>query len=297
MPESYAPAAVESLENRAYLSSHRHHTTTAPALPRPDHIVIVMEENHSYNSLFGKTQLPPGSPQMPPPSISYLKSLAAQGALFTNSHGITHPSQPNYLALFSGSTHGVTSDGYVTPYKFAGPDLGGELISKGLTFGGYSEDLPKAGYTGDSSGNYRKKHNPWVDFKDVPAADSQPLTSFPSASRFSRLPTVSFVIPTDAHNMHSGAEDTADSWLQSHLGAYAKWAQTHNSLLVVTWDEDDGSGSNQIPTLIVGQGVKPGQYAENINHYNVLRTIEDMYGLGHAGASATANPITDVWSA
>jgi phosphatidylinositol-3-phosphatase len=293
MSESYAPT-VEPLENRNYLSSHRHR---AVALPRPDHVVIVVEENHSYDSLFGKPVQIPGAPMIPPPSIPFLKSLAAQGALFTNSFAVAHPSQPNYVALFSGSTQGVKDDGYVTPYKFAGPDLGGELISKGLTFGGYSEDLPKAGYTGDKSGDYRKKHNPWADFKDVPASASQPLSSFPSASRFNRLPTVSFVIPTDAHDMHSGDESTADSWLQSHLGAYAKWAQTHNSLLIVTWDEDDHSQGNQIPTLIVGRGVQSGQYAEKINHYNVLRTVEDMYGLGHAGASATANPITDVWKA
>jgi hypothetical protein len=280
--------SLESLEPRVLLAA-------ASALPRPDHVVVVVEENHSFNDIFGTNNVTvPGQPQIgpPPESAAYIQSLAKQGALFTNSFAITHPSQPNYLALFSGSTQKVKDDGYVRPTLTAA-NLGGELFASGLTFGGYAEDLKRVGYTGDKSGGYRKKHNPWVDFTDVPASANMPLKNFPKD--FSRLPTVSFIAPTDAHNMHSGGVGAADSWLKSHLGAYVKWAQTHNSLLIVTWDEDDKSQGNQIPTLFVGPMVKPGQYGEKINHYNVLRTIEDAYGVGHAGQSETAAPITDVW--
>jgi hypothetical protein len=66
-------------------------------------------------------------------------------------------------------------------------------------------------------------------------------------------------------------------------------------LLIVTWDEDDGTQKDRIPTIFVGQMVHPGQYNEFINHYNVLRTIEDMYGLPYAGNSSTVTPITDIW--
>jgi acid phosphatase len=66
-------------------------------------------------------------------------------------------------------------------------------------------------------------------------------------------------------------------------------------LLVLTWDEDDGTEGNHIATIVVGQGIKAGQYGEPINHFNLLRTVEDMYGLAPAGASATAAPITDLW--
>src|SRR5205085_5021253 len=104
------------------------------------------------------------------------------------------------------------------------------------------------------SGGYAKKHNPWVDFTNVPTTDNLPLTAMPTD--FSQLPTISFVIPTDSHNMHSGSAPTADSWLKRHLGAYATWAQTHNSLLIVTWDEDDGSSANHIPTIFYGPMVK-----------------------------------------
>jgi acid phosphatase len=83
--------------------------------------------------------------------------------------------------------------------------------------------------------------------------------------------------------------------LDNNLSAYVTWAQTHNSLLIVTWDEDDGSEGNQVATIFVGPMVNPGQYNEDINHYNVLRTIEAMYGLKALGNSATAKPVKDVW--
>jgi len=95
--------------------------------------------------------------------------------------------------------------------------------------------------------------------------------------------------------MHDGTVGQADTWLQSNIGGYATWAKTHNSLLIVTWDEDDGSQSNQIPTIFYGQPVVTGRYSESIDHYSVLRTIEDMYGATPVGNSASSSPITDVW--
>ena len=102
---------------------------------------------------------------------------------------------------------------------------------------------------------------------------------------------MSFVIPNLQDDMHDGSTSAGDQWLHDHLDAYAQWASTHNSLLIVTFDEDDGSQANQIPTLFVGQMVGHAQYSETINHFDVLRTIEDMYGLPYAGASAGATPI------
>jgi titin len=115
-------------------------------------------------------------------------------------------------------------------------------------------------------------------------------------SDFTQLPTVSIVVPNLYDDMHSGTIQQGDTWLQNNLGAYAQWAMTHNSLLIVTFDEDNDTSNNHIPTLFVGQVVQPGAYSEQINHFNVLRTIEDMYGLPYAGASATATPITDIWA-
>ena len=101
--------------------------------------------------------------------------------------------------------------------------------------------------------------------------------------------------------MHNGAEPDAiirgDQWLRAKLDAYVKWADTHNSLLIVTWDEDDGSAGNQIATIFVGPMVKQGVYAQRIDHYTVLRAILDMYGLPLLGRSANAASIDYIWAA
>ena len=96
---------------------------------------------------------------------------------------------------------------------------------------------------------------------------------------------------------HDGSISQGDTWLNTNLSGYATWAKTHNSLLIVTWDEDDGSATNRIATIFTGAKVNTGQFSETSNHYNVLRTVEDMYGLPYAGASANAAPINNVFAA
>jgi hypothetical protein len=256
-------------------------------VPTPDHVVVAIEENHSFSEIIGS------------PNAPYINTLAGQGALFTHASGVEHPSQPNYLDLFSGSNQGYTDDSAVTqPFKT--PNLGASLIAEGRTFGGYAQGLPFVGSTAITSGDYAAKHNPWVDWQGassnaIPPADNQPFTNFPSD--FSTLPTVSFVVPDLQHDMHDGTVATADAWLRDNLDPYIQWAQTHNSLFILTFDEDDTSHTNRITTLFDGPMVVPGSYGETINHFRVLRTLEGMYGLPAAGASASAAPITDVWRA
>jgi phosphatidylinositol-3-phosphatase len=267
---------IESLESRVLMSA----SASAGKIHRFRHVVIVVEENHSYGDVFG-----PGAggvpstlwPVVPPSQRSiapYMQSLAKHGALMTNFSGLTHPSLPNYLAMFSGSTQGVTSD--VSPSKpLRAPSLGGALIKKGLTFAAYSEDLPSEGSLVDKKGHYTRAHAPWTDFTDVPASANKPFSDFPT--KFWKLPRVSYVIPNKSNDMHSASIRTADNWLKDNIGAYAKWAKTHNSLLIVTWDE--GRGNNHVPTFFYGADVITGQYSQPFNHFNTLRTIEDMYGL------------------
>jgi hypothetical protein len=249
-------------------------------VPRPDHVVIVVEASHGYSDIFNDAA---GDP--------YLLGLAQQGASFTNSYGLSQAGQPNYLALFSGSTQGVTDDG---TYNFTGPNLGSSLLAAGLTFAGYAESLPSVGFTGANSGAYYRYHNPWVDFSNVPASLNLPFSSFPT--NYSQLPAVSFVIPNFNDDMHDGTVTAADTWLQTNLGGYITWAQTHNSLLIITWDHDSGTSANQIPTFFVGPMVRTGYYSQPINDYNVLRTVEDMYGLPHLANDASVAPITNVWT-
>lgn len=255
---------------------------TQPALggelPRPDHIVIVIEENKSYSQIIGSREAP------------YLNELAKRGALFTQSYGVTHPSQPNYLALFSGSTRGITSN--TCPLDLSGPNLAGALIEKGYRFASYAESMPGAGFEGCIWGAYMRKHNPAANWKEL-AAYNLPFSAFPRD--YAQLPTVALVVPDQLNDMHDGSIAQGDAWLRKNIEGYARWAMAHNSLLIVTFDEDDGSEGNRIVTIFVGQKVKPGKYTQRIDHYGVLRMVEEMYGLPLMNESASAAAITGVW--
>ncbi|WP_084701873.1 alkaline phosphatase family protein [Streptacidiphilus anmyonensis] len=274
------PAAVSS--SLAAQSGSPAASGAAATVPRPAHVVVVMEENHSYDEIIGSADAP------------YINALAAQGASFTASYAVAHPSEPNYLALFSGSTQGLTDDS--CPHSFTGPTLGSELLGAGFGFAGYSESMPSTGFTGCNSGDYARRHNPWVNFPGIPASDNRTFDAFPTdATGYAALPTLSFVIPNVQHDMHDGTVRQGDDWLRAHLSGYASWARTHDSLLVVTWDEDDNGPSNHIPTLVVGAGTKAGRYGELLDHYRLLRTLEAAYGLQPIGESAQRSPVTDIW--
>ncbi len=250
----------------------------ADVLPRPDHIVVVMEENQPYSKIIGNRDTP------------YINALAKRGVLFTHSYGVTHPSQPNYLALFSGSTHGIGSN--ACPLELKGENLASALIAQGLSFASYAESMPEAGFEGCIYGSYMRKHNPAANWKEL-AAFNRPFPAFPQD--FNQLPTVALVIPDQRHDMHDGSIAQGDDWLAQNIGQYAQWAMSHNSLLIVTWDEDDGSGDNQVATIFAGAMIKPGRSAQRVNHYTVLRTISAMYGLPTLGESAQQLPISGVW--
>jgi phosphatidylinositol-3-phosphatase len=256
------------------------------SLPRNiDHIVVVVEENRSYQDIIGNPEAP------------YINSLAKIGANLSNYHAIEHPSQPNYLDIFSGSNQGVTDDS--CPHTFATDNLANQLFHHKLTFQAFSESLPSVGFMGCTAGNanqgyYARKHAPWANFTNIPKNVHLPFSAFPKV--YSGLPTVSFVIPNLKHDMHDGTVKEADQWLQQNLGAYIKWLQTHNSLFILTWDEDDNSENNRIPTILVGPMVQPGSYDTNYNHFHLLRTLEDIYGLHPIGKSSNISAFAGLWS-
>lgn len=253
--------------------------TTANPVPRFAHIVVVVEENRAYSDIVGD------------PAAPYINRLAGTGALLTRSYGVRHPSEPNYLALFSGSTHGLTDDS--CPHRYGTRNLGSQLRAHGMRFVGYAESLPGTGFLGCYAGTYARKHAPWTDFGNLPATVGKPMSAFPTD--FTRLPRVAFVIPNLAHDMHDGTVGAADGWLRNHLGGYVRWARTHNSLLVLTWDEDDRSAGNHIPGLLVGDHVRHLRYAGHVDHYRVLRTIEASCGLPALGVAANRTPISTIW--
>jgi phosphatidylinositol-3-phosphatase len=249
---------------------------TAPTLlPPPDHVVIVVEENRSYDDVAAA------------PYLGYLRSV---GADMTNSYAVGHPSERNYLALWSGSTQGLTRD--TCPHTFRAPSLGEQLLTTGRTVAGYFESMPSAGYLRCTSGLYVRRHNPLADFSATSGPTSNlPLTAFPTD--YTQLPTVSLVVPNLNDDMHNGSIADGDTWLKDHLSDYQTWAQSHNSVLIVTWDEDDHSASNHIDTVITGEHVAHTTSSAPITHYNVLHTIEQAYGLTRLGPEAA--PISDIW--
>lgn len=255
--------------------------TVQAAPPRATHVVLVIEENRSFQTIIGSKDAP------------YINELAGKGALFTQSFAITHPSEPNYLALFAGDTEGLTDDS--CPHSYTGANLADALTAKGLGFALYSESLPQEGFAdcGTLDKLYRRKHNPVPNFASVPTEANQPFSAFPAD--YSKLPTVAYVVPNMMDDMHDGTVPQADAWLKQNLDGYVQWALKNHGLLIVTWDEDDGTQNNQIPTLIVGQDVKPGRYDQKIDHYAVLRTLTDMYHLKPIGNAKKAKPIGKIW--
>ena len=281
--------------------------SAASALAAPpyryDHVVVVIYENHNYAQVLGNRVAAP-----------FMNELADGGVSFTQFYSITHPSQPNYLHLFSGDNQGVIDDNRPTTYPWTTPNLGANLIAAGATFAGYSEDLPAIGdrdttavdvvVAGVTYKLYRRKHNPWANWQaasgapigqnQLAPATNLRLLDFPGD--FTQLPKVAIVVPNEQNDMHDGTIRMADDWLRAHLAAYAQWARTHNSLLVVTFDEDNFSGPNKIPTLFYGSGLTPGtENATTWTLHNLLRTVEDMHATAHAARSALVRPITGVF--
>ncbi|TYL89684.1 hypothetical protein FXB40_34220, partial [Bradyrhizobium rifense] len=238
----------------------------------PSHIVVLSLENENYSDIVGSAQAP------------YLNSLIAQGMLLTNIYGVTHPSQPNYIALFSGSTQGVTTNGAVTQLPASVPTLASTLAAHGYTFGGYAETTAVP------------ERQPWIHFANS-ANDGHDFSTFPqTAAGFANLPTVSFVSPDDAHNMtptsdNGGGIPAGDAWVQANLSAYAAWAQANNSLLIVTFDENNTNPAvtypNHVAAIVVGGGVPAGAVNDSpADAYSLLATIESLYGAAAIGNSA-----------
>lgn len=250
------------------------------ALPKVDNVVVIIMENRDYDLVIGS------------PDAPYInKTLIPASGLLTNSHGVGHPSQPNYLALFSGSTQGVIDDS--CPHTFSAINLGAELLAKsGRSFDGYSESMPSDGYTGCDAGEYARKHNPWVNFTNIPASSNLVYTAFPA-----HPPTVAFIVPNLCNDMHDCSTQIGDTWLSKNLPPIIKYNAANHGLLILTWDEadPDSNGQNQIPTILTGPMVKPGKYSQNINHYGVLHTIESLTGVACTANACGAPVLTSLW--
>ncbi len=263
-------------------------------LPVYDHVVIVIEENKDYEEIIGGDADP------------YINMLRNEGANFTQMYAEEHKSEGNYFWLMSGKNQNVGFSDGIPKAMISASNIGEQLIKKGLTFKGYAEDLPEVGSMVAVKYPYARKHVPWVSFSNLPGGNNPDSSTnlqfaqFPSD--FSKLPTVAFVIPNLINDMHDNPDNVkhGDVWLRAQMDSFYQWAKTHNSLLIITFDENEDTNGmagqtdpsssqkvmqNRIPTIFAGAHIKPGDYSEGkgITHVNILRTLEAMYGLQKEG--------------
>jgi phosphatidylinositol-3-phosphatase len=262
----------------------------AQAAPRPvpsfDHVIVIVFENKVRGSVLDNRSAPT------------FNSLASRYAVLAGYRGVTHPSLPNYLALISGSTQGITDD--CTSCSTGGRSLADTLEAKGRTWKAYAEGLPRAGWNGAATGRYVKRHVPFLYFRRVVTRPARlrnvvPLSALSRDLAAKRLPDFSLVVPDMCHDMHDCSVATGDGWLKRFLPPLLRSRQLANSAIFIVFDESD-SADPRVAGLALGPLVRPGSvYAPAMSHYGLLRTIEDAWGLPRLGRSARVAPVTGIW--
>ncbi len=260
--------------------------TQAGQVPDLRKVMIVLLENESQESAVKQP---------------FLASLLTKSGVADNYHGLTHPSEPNYVGLASGSTHGIKDDGV---YNLDGRSLADLLEARGLTWKTYAEDYPGNCFAGSSKAQYMRKHNPFISFKNI-SGDSKRCAKIVNSKVMDAdiasgtLPNFSFYIPNDDNNGHDTGVAFADKWLKSRfekLLADPRFAK--DMTFIVTFDESSGSSStNHIYAIFTGEQVRAGSVTNvRYNHYDLLRTVEDGFGIGTLGLNDQAgNPILGIW--
>lgn len=266
-----------------------------PAAPisgghRFDRVLIIVLENQDYKAAIRDP---------------YLGRLASIGANFTDFHGLFHPSYSNYLAMIAGKeivTH------FDRQKDLPGPTIADLLEAKGFTWKNYAEGYPGNCDTGATHGRYVRKHVPFMSFERVQKGACDHIVDgsrFAADFKASALPNYAFYSPDKIDDGHDPVNDpaaglaNASKWLAEFLDPLLNNHEFfEKTLTVVTYDESavHHNDTNRIYTVFLGGMVKPGQYSPNYNHYNVLRTIEDNFGLGTlADGDGSARPITEIW--
>ncbi len=254
-----------------------------------------------------------------------LAELAARGASFTNFHALFHPSYPNYLAMVAGTDFGIHRRGrYLAdnqlnlPNDAAHRSIADRLIGAGLDFKQYAEELPNETCPWNYSsqrvsgkrGNYARRHVPFLSFREVQQkwcdrvirVDSSKSDNYFVQDAKKGLVAYSFYTPNLNHDGHDTNVKTAGEWVKKFLNDSFPEKLRQGTLVVVTFDESGGNSDNRIYTLFLGDMVKPANQqdpkalAKFYNHYSVLRTIEDNFGLEPLSANdRAATAVTDIW--
>ena len=263
-------------------------TSTVPA---SSHVVVVMEENHSYSSVIGSSSMP------------YLNSLASKYGLATQYYANTHPSIGNYLMLTTGAII-TNNDSFCS--TISNDNVVRHLLTAGKTWKSYADSLPYAGYTGCGTGEYVKRHNPLAYFSDVANSSEKynlvPFTQFSKDLANNALPNFSFIVPNLLDDAHDGTLTQADNWLKNNIAPLiANSTFQKDGILMIVFDEsydsDTTHGGGHVVAVVIGPKVRSGSKPTTLyQHPNTLRTLMQALGLQtFPGAASSAQPMTGVF--
>jgi hypothetical protein len=241
-------------------------------------VLLIVMENEESSDVLGSAAAP------------YTNSLVHRYALAAQSYAIAHPSLPNYLALTSGSTHGVSSD--CTDCHFRSRNIVDQLEAAGISWKAYLEDAPSSCFRGATAGGYAKKHNPFIYYDDIAGSPQRcgRLVGFAQLAadlRHGRLPTYAWITPNLCDDGHDCGVAGGDRFLARTVPALKRELGPHG-FLVLTWDEgssDRGccagaARGGHIATVLVGPDVRHGAHEDlAVDHYGVLGTIEQALHL------------------
>ena len=212
-------------------------------------------------------------------------ALAERCGLATNDHGVTHPSLPNYLALTAGTTAGVADDGEPSAHPLAVASIFSQLHGHWRSL---EESMPRP-CDRVTSGLYAARHNPAVYFTSLGAACARDDVALTWPLQLGAPFT--FITPNVCHDMHSCPVATGDAWLARAVSSVIASAQYQSRTLVlfITFDENNGDASNQVPTLVIAPSVARGlRVTTSFSHYSLLATTETLLGLARLGAARSA---------
>jgi hypothetical protein len=273
-------------------------------VPKSNHVVVVLEENHSYSSVVGSSAMP------------YFNSLASQNVLATQYYANTHPSIGNYLELTAGQII-TNNDGYSA--TISADNIVRHMLTAAKTWKSYAQSLPSVGYMGGDVYPYIRHHNPLSYFSDVVNSSVQrlnlvPFTHFATDLNNNQLPNFSFIAPDQHNNAHdcpagmSTCSDAqklaaADAFLKANIAPLlSNPAFQQDGILIILFDEsfstDTAHGGGHVAALMLGPNVKKGYKSTTLyQHQNLLRTVMDALGMKtYPGAAATAADMADVFS-
>src|SRR5436305_3625335 len=255
-----------------------------------DHVIWVWFENREAGDINAA-------------SAPTFAGLASTYANLTNYFGVTHPSQPNYLDAFSGSNQGVTDSGH---YSFSADNLAKQLSAAGKSWRVYAQDFPGNCFDGDTStgggdgpgvgGTYVRRHNPAMSFQSVTGdaaqcANVQPLANFDPTVNFA------FVVPNLTNDMHDATVAQGDAFLKQFLPLVTGSPDFAHTLLFVTFDEGatTAGGGGHVYAAAAAPWLKNVTVAATYNHFSLLRTTEDIFGLPHLGNAANAATMSELF--